>query len=76
MKIAGRENLNSWANVSSNRTNGADRQNRPCSILWAVKQENVQSLQTCFFLTSPFIEVVSTGRRNTFLKFTRRSLKT
>jgi hypothetical protein len=29
-----------------------------------------------FFLTFPFIEVVSMGRRNTFLKFTRRSVKT
>jgi hypothetical protein len=29
-----------------------------------------------FFLTSPFIEVVSMGRRNTFLQFTRRGLKT
>jgi hypothetical protein len=28
------------------------------------------------YLTSPITAVVSIGRRNTFLKFTRRSLKT
>jgi|SRR5580704_2337045 hypothetical protein len=51
------EKNNRWTIASSNPTNGADRQNRSCSILWAVKQENVQPLQTCFFLTSPSIEL-------------------
>ena len=41
---------------------------------WTARKR--QPLEACFFLTSPFIEVVSMGRRNTFLKFTRRSLKT
>ncbi len=50
--------------------------NRSRSLKWAEKQENFQPKEMCFFLTSTFIEVVSMGRRNTFLKFTRRSLKT
>jgi hypothetical protein len=57
MKTAGRENPNRWAKASSNRAHGAAAQNRSCSIPWAAKQENVQPLQMCFFLTSTFIEL-------------------
>ena len=45
--------------------NGAAVQNRSCSIQWAAKQEKVQPAEMCFFLTSPFIDAGSTGRRNT-----------
>jgi hypothetical protein len=58
MKTADRENPNRWTTVSSNRAPGAVGQNRSCSIQWAAKRENVQPLQTCFFLTSPFIELI------------------
>jgi hypothetical protein len=57
MKTAGRENPHRWANTSSNRPPGADGQNRSCSIKWAAKQEKVQPVEKCFFLTSPFIEL-------------------
>jgi hypothetical protein len=55
MKTAGRENPN--ATVPCNRANGAEGQNRSCSIRWAAKQENFQPEEMCFFLTSPFIEL-------------------
>src|SRR5450755_2594575 len=58
MKTAGRENPNRWGNASSNRAHGAEVQNRSCSIMWAGKQEKVRPLQGCFFLTSPFIELI------------------
>src|ERR1017187_7506683 len=58
MKTAGRENPNRWGNASSNRAPGAEVQNRSCSIKWAGKQEKVRPLQGCFFLTSPFIELI------------------
>jgi hypothetical protein len=58
MKTAGRENPNRWGNASSNRAHGADGQNRSCSIMWAAKQENFQPTEMCFFLTSPFIELI------------------
>ncbi len=70
MKTAGRENPNRWTIASSNRAPGAGGQNRSCSILWAAKQENVQPSQTCFFLTSPFIELPRSVRhRRTSLDF-------
>jgi hypothetical protein len=56
-KTASRENPNRWAHVPSNRAHGAAVQNRSCSIKWAAKQENVQPLETCFFLTSTSIEL-------------------
>ena len=71
MKTAGRENPNRWATVSSNRAPGAGVQNRSCSIQWAAKQENVQPLQVCFFLTSPFIELI--GQVTVNREFLRRS---
>jgi len=57
MKTAGRENPNRWAKVAGNRASGADGQNRSSSIKWAVKQEKLQPMRKCFFLTSPFIEL-------------------
>jgi hypothetical protein len=60
MKTAARENPNRWANVPSNRAPGAAIQNKSCSINWAAKQENVQPLETRFFLTSAFIEQIGT----------------
>jgi len=58
MKTTGRGNPNRWPIVSSTRAPGADGQNRSCSIKWAAKQENVQPLETCFFLTATFIEQI------------------
>src|SRR5262249_53206033 len=49
MKTAGRENQTS-------RVHSAEGQNRSCSNKWAAKQEKIQPLEWCFFLTSPFIE--------------------
>src|ERR1700675_1499921 len=63
MKTAGRENPNRWGKVSSNRAPGAGGQNRSCSIQWAEKQENFQPSQGCFFLTSPFIELIGSYAR-------------
>src|ERR1022692_5191134 len=58
MKNAGRRTPNRWATVSSNRAPGAGGQNRSCSSRWAEKQENFQPAEKCFFLTSPFIELI------------------
>src|SRR5271169_1504031 len=63
MKTAGRENPNRRANVSSNRAPGADGQNKSCSIQWAAKQEKFRPTEMCFFLTSPFIELIRTQPR-------------
>src|ERR1700722_2622266 len=60
MKTAGRENSQRWAIVPSNRALGAGAQNTSCSIQWAAKQEKFQSMEMCFFLTSPFIELIRT----------------
>jgi hypothetical protein len=61
MKTAGRRTSNRWAGVPRNRAPGAVGQNTSRSIRWAAKQEKVQPLEMCFFLTSPFIEL--TGSR-------------
>jgi hypothetical protein len=61
MKTAGRENPNRWGHASSNRAHGAEVQNRSCSIMWAAKQEKLQPREMCFFLTSPFIELIRTN---------------
>ena len=58
MKTAGRENPNRWATVPSTRVHGAEGQNRFCSIKWAAKQEKYRPWDGCFFLTSPFIELI------------------
>jgi hypothetical protein len=62
MKTSGRENPTRWAAVPSDRDFGAAGQNRSRSIKGAVKQEKLQPLQWCFFLTSPFIELLSLQR--------------
>src|SRR5580698_7021005 len=63
MKTAGRENPNRWAIVAGNRAPGADGQNRSSSITWAAKQERLQPMRNCFFLTSLFIELTRTWDR-------------
>jgi hypothetical protein len=56
MKTATRENPH-WAIKLSNRAPGAEDQNRSCLHKWAAKQEKLQPLELCFFLTSPFREL-------------------
>src|ERR1700686_332657 len=58
MKTAGRENPNRGAALPCNRAHGAVAQSRSRSIKWAEKQEKVQPKEMCFFLTSPFIELI------------------
>src|SRR4030095_5735617 len=65
MKTAGRENPNHRGALPRNRAHGAVSQNRSRSLKWAEKQENFQPKEMCFFLTSPFIELDSMGRRTT-----------
>jgi hypothetical protein len=60
MKTAGRENPNHGATLSHNRAHGAVGQNRSRSIRGAAKQEKFQPREVCFFLTSPFIELLRT----------------
>jgi hypothetical protein len=62
MKTASRENPNRTATLRRNRAHGVARQNRPCSVEWAAKQEKFQPKNMCFFLTSTFIELTSTPR--------------
>src|SRR5271170_5845971 len=58
MKTAGREIPNRGVAWPRNRAHGAAGQNESRSIQWAEKQEKVQPSQECFFLTSPFIELI------------------
>src|SRR6266481_3979185 len=58
MKTAGRENPNHGVALPRNRAPGAASQNRSRSFKWAAKQEKFQPMETCFFLTSPFIELL------------------
>ena len=58
MKTAGRENPNHRATLPHNRAHGAVGQNRFRSIRGAAKQEKFQPKEVCFFLTSPFIELI------------------
>src|SRR5271169_2239083 len=60
MKTAGRENPNHGATLPHNRAHGAVGQNRFRSIRGAAKQEKLQPKEVCFFLTSPFIELIGT----------------
>jgi hypothetical protein len=60
MKTAGRENPNHGVALHHNRANGAVGQNRSRSTEWAAKQEKLQPQEMCFFLTSPFIELLRT----------------
>src|SRR5271154_1393218 len=52
-----RSDQNRWAYMPSNRAHGTAVQNRSCSTKRAAKQENLQPLERCFFLTSTFIEL-------------------
>jgi hypothetical protein len=58
METAGRENPNRGVPWPRNRAYGAVGQNRSRSIKWAEKQEKFQPKEMCFFLTSPFIELI------------------
>src|ERR1700681_368962 len=58
MKIADRENPIHRATWPRNRAHGAVGQNRTSSIEWAEKQEKFKPKEMCFFLTSPFIELI------------------
>src|SRR5258708_16163198 len=58
MKTADIENPNHGVALPRNRAHGAVHQNRSRSIKWAVKQEKFQPKETCFFLTSTFIEQI------------------
>jgi hypothetical protein len=58
MKTAGRENPIHGVTLPRNRAPGAVGQNKSRSIKWAEKQEKFQLLEKCFFLTSPFIELI------------------
>jgi hypothetical protein len=60
MKTAGRENPIHGVALPRNRARGAEEQNRSRSIKWAEKQEKFQPKGVCFFLTSPFIELLGT----------------
>jgi hypothetical protein len=60
MKTAGSENPNRGGTLSRNRAHGAVGQNKSRSIKWAEKQEKVRPKEMCFFLTSPFIELIGT----------------
>ncbi len=62
MKTAGRRTPNCRASAPDNRAHGAADQNRSCSNRWAEKQEKIQPLELCFFLTSPFREQIRTWR--------------
>jgi hypothetical protein len=58
MKTAGREDPNHGFAWPRNRAHGAVGQNSSRSVKWAEKQEKFQPTGTCFFLTSPFIELI------------------
>src|SRR5882762_8862149 len=60
MKTAGRENPIHGVTWPRNRAHGAVDQNRSRSIKWAEKQEKGRPKEMCFFLTSPFIELIGT----------------
>src|SRR5260370_42403301 len=78
MKPAQREHPNRWAKVPSNRAPGAVGLNRSCSIYRAAKQEKLQLLERCFFLTSTFIELtgpLATYRVQRLLPASRRYIQ-
>ncbi len=47
--------------MSSTRVHGAAAQTRSRSIRWAGKQEKLRPQEKCFFLTSPFMELLRLG---------------
>src|SRR5437879_7561188 len=48
--------------VTDTRVVGAEGSNRSGSFTWAGKQEKLRSMQLCFFLTSPLIELIRNWR--------------
>src|ERR1700693_1722097 len=58
MKTAGRENPNRGVAGPRNRAHGTVAQNTSRSIRRAAKQEKFRPTGKCFFLTSPFIELI------------------
>jgi hypothetical protein len=58
MKTADKENSIHGGTLPRNRAHGAVGQNKTRSIKWAEKQEKLQPLEMCFFLTSSFIELI------------------
>ena len=58
MKTADRKNPDHGGACPHNRAHGAAAQNQPRSIQGAEKLEKFQPSQKCFFLTSPFIELL------------------
>jgi hypothetical protein len=58
MQTADRENQKRGIKVPRNRAHGAAGQDISSSIKWAVKQEKFRPQEKCFFLTSPFIELI------------------
>ena len=68
MKTAGRENLSRWVAIPSHRARGAEDQNKSCLDKGAEKQEKLQPLEWCFFLTSPFIEYIRLVYDRRFLR--------
>jgi hypothetical protein len=68
MKTASRENPQRWVVTPSSRAHGAEDQNRSCLNRWAAKQGKLQPLEWCFFLTSPFIELIGHDSRTPIQK--------
>jgi hypothetical protein len=66
MKTADRENQKRGVEMPRNRAHGAAGQDKSCSINWAAKQEKFRPQEKCFFLTSPFIELIRTWLRPVF----------
>jgi hypothetical protein len=60
MKTADRENQKHGVTVPRNRAHGAASHDTASSIQWAAKQEKFRPQEKCFFLTSPFIELIRT----------------
>jgi hypothetical protein len=60
MKTADRENQKRGVKVPRNRAHGAASHDTSSSIKWAAKQEKFRPQEKCFFLTSPFIELIRT----------------
>jgi hypothetical protein len=58
MKTAERRTSNRWTTMPGNRAHGVEDQNSSCSTTRAAKQKEIQPMASCFFLTSPFIELI------------------
>src|SRR5215468_5569215 len=79
MKTTRRGTPNRQAHPPGNREQGAEDQNRSSSHRWAAKQEKIQPMGLCFFLTSPFREqirslneIVANSTRKRRRKFGRK----